>query len=61
MFGLIRKKSSNKERAGIFTAGLKVGTELGIRIGRMQAGDQGIIVSARVRQEIEKICEEQGV
>ena len=57
MFGLIREKSINKILTATFIAGLKAGTKVGIQMGRMQAGDKGIIVSARVQYEIEKIIE----
>lgn len=58
MFGLIRKSKIKEQIELGVLLGLKQGLELGIQIGRYRAGDKGIIISARVQQQVEKIIKD---
>jgi len=61
MFIMIFKRQIEKLIKEAYTKGFNNGVEVGIKYGRMQAGDKGIIVSSRVQQEVEEILKNKGV
>jgi len=60
MFSIIFKKQIEKLIKEAYMKGFNNGLDFGIKYGRMQAGDKGIIVSCRVQQEVEEILKNKG-
>jgi len=58
MLGLIFKSAIRLKIEEAYLVGFRVGVKLGIQIGRYRAGDKGIIISARVEQQVEKIIKD---
>lgn len=57
----IRKKKLQALLTEYHLKGLTTGYQLGLQMGRMQAGDPGIIVSGKVQWEMEEILRKKGV
>ena len=61
MFGLYTEKKVRELVLAALLSGNENGFKFGVTLGKYEAGDPGVIFSARAEQEVEKILNSKGV